>query len=203
MSFPKSPIEILIQRIARLPGLGPRSARRVALHLLQHKDTQLTPLIEELQTAQRCIQTCPTCGNLDTQAPCAICTDPKRDPTTICVIKDVSDLWAIDRTGGYRGQYHVLGGHLSAIDGIGPENLTFAQLDHRLQRGTVREVIIALSPTLDGQTTAHYLTSYIQRHPVTVTQLAQGIPIGSDLDYLDEGTIQLAFTGRKGLTDAA
>ena len=189
----------LIDLIAKLPGLGPRSARRVALHLLKRNDTLLKPLAEAMAEAGAKIQKCGTCGNYDTVQPCAVCQLPGRDDGVICVVEDVPDLWALERGGAYRGRYHVLGGVLSAIDGIGPEDLGIAALVRRVEAGAIREVILGLNATVDGQTTAHYIADQLEPHGIAVTSLAQGVPIGGELDYLDDGTISAALRARKAL----
>lgn len=193
-------LDTLIKTLSRLPGLGPRSARRMALHLLKKKDLLMIPLGEQiLQTAAQ-IQTCDTCGNLGMQNPCPICTDTTRDRTKICVIEDVDDLWAMERTRAYRGIYHVTNGTLSALDGIRPEDLRLPQLLQRIQKGNVTEVIMALSATVDGQATGYYISDQLHTMPhVKVTRLAQGIPVGGELDYLDDGTLTLAFNSRQGV----
>ena len=190
-------IEQLTKLIAKLPALGARSARRIVLHLLKKKETSLLPLITALQNVADNIKKCPICGNFDTEEPCAICADPARDIETICVVQDVADLWAMERAGIYRGQYHVLGGILSALDGITPEDLNIESLFLRLNDRRVQEVILALPATIDGQITNHYLLSRLKEYPVKVTTLAQGLPLGGELDYMDDGTIQLALSARK------
>ena len=191
-------LESLIKILSRLPGLGPRSARRLALHLLKKKDMLMIPLGEQLLSTAENIRTCPTCGNISLHDPCPICTDPKRDPTQICVVEDVDDLWAMERTGAYRGLYHVTSGTLSALDGIRPEDLKLPQLTERILGGTppVAEVILALSATVDGQATGYYISDQLKQSRVHVTRLAQGIPIGGELDYLDDGTLALALQSR-------
>jgi recombination protein RecR len=189
-------IERLIQLLARLPGLGPRSARRAALGLLQKREGLLAPLAEAMRVAAERVVACSTCGNIDTSDPCAVCADPSRDPTIIVVVEDVSDLWALERAGALHARYHVLGGVLSALDGVGPEQLNVAGLLARAQDPAVREVIIALPATVDGQTTAHYLGEALASLPVKVTRLAHGVPVGGELDYLDEGTLSAALKRR-------
>src|SRR5580658_4264201 len=181
-----SELDTLIQLLAKLPGLGPRSARRVALYLLKRREGVMEPLALALQRAAVAVRPCPVCGNLDTVEPCAICRDPRRDATAICVVEDLADLWALERTGAFRGRYHVLGGTLSALDGIGPEELNIARLVARLSPGM--ELILALNATVDGQTTAHYLAERAAATGVRISRLAQGVPIGGELDYLDDGT---------------
>src|SRR5581483_9168524 len=192
-----SEIERLIQLLAKLPGLGPRSARRAALALLKKRDTLLEPLADSLREAADAILTCEVCGNLDTQTPCAICSDPRRDPHVLCVVEDVADLWALERAGVFRGRYHVLGGALSALDGITPERLNVAALLERVKQGGIEEVILAMNATVEGQTTAHYLMDMLGT--MKVTRLAHGVPVGGELDYLDEGTLSAAFKARRAL----
>lgn len=189
----------LIDLIAKLPGLGPRSARRVALHLLKRNDTLLKPLAEAMAEAGAKIQKCTVCGNYDTVQPCAVCQMPGRDEGVICVVEDVPDLWALERGGAFRGRYHVLGGTLSAIDGIGPEDLGIASLVARIEVGGIREVILALNATVDGQTTAHYVADLLAGKGVDVTRLAHGVPVGGELDHLDDGTLAAALRARRGL----
>lgn len=192
-------IDQLMKLLAQLPGLGPRSGKRAALHLIKRKATHMEPLLEALQMVLATIQTCEQCGNLDTETICSICTNPKRDTSVLCIVEDVEDLWAMERSGSYRGQYHVLGGVLSALDGIGPENLNLSPLIKRLEKGEIKEVIIGLNATIEGQTTAHYLHEKINPYNIKVTRLAHGLPIGGDLDYLDEGTILAALEARQPL----
>ncbi len=189
-------IERLIELLARLPGLGPRSARRAALHLIKKRDALLLPLAEVMAETARTVRPCAECGNVATGDLCAICRDPKRDRRSICVVEDVSDLWAMERSAAFRGRYHVLGGVLSALDGVGPEELRIPKLVSRVREGA-DEVILALSATIDGQTTAHYIAE--QLPDVTVTSLAQGVPVGGELDYLDDGTITAALRQRRAL----
>ncbi|MDO4161950.1 MAG: recombination mediator RecR [Pseudomonadota bacterium] len=192
-------IEKLIKIIAKLPALGTRSARRIALHLLKKKETSLLPLISALQDVADNVKKCPVCGNFDTEEPCAVCRDTTRDSELVCVVQDVADLWAMERVGLYRGQYHVLGGILSALDGVTPDDLNVESLFSRLKDNRIKEVILALPATIDGQITAHYLLSRLKEYPVKITTLAQGIPMGAELDYMDDGTIQLALSARKEL----
>lgn len=192
-------IENLIKQMAKLPGLGPRSARRAVLHLLKNREAALLPLAQALERAGDTIVECTECHNLDTESPCAICASAARDRTQICVVEDVSDLWAIEKTGAFKGYYHVLGGTLSALDGIGPEDLAIPHLLRRVRDHGVREVILALNATIDGQTTAHYLADYLSRLSVATTQLAHGVPIGGQIDYLDDGTLSTAFKARKAV----
>ena len=192
-------IEKLTKIIAKLPALGTRSARRIFLQLLKKKETTMLPLISALQEVADNVKKCPVCGNFDTMEPCSICRDAARDQETICVVQDVADLWAMERVGLYHGQYHVLGGILSALDGVTPDDLDMEKLFSRLQNNLVKEVILALPATIDGQITVHYLFSRLKEFPVKVTTLAQGIPVGAELDYMDDGTIQLALSARKEL----
>ena len=192
-----SEIEKLIISISKLPGLGQRSAQRIALHLLKHKDRSLYPLINALNIAKSKIINCLKCGNIDTINPCSICQDKKRDEESICVVEDISDLWTFERTGFYKGLYHVLGGALSALDGIGLKELSIDQLIQRLQEKKIKEIILALSATTEGQTTSHVIFEKIESFPVKVTQLAQGVPIGGEVHYLDENTLNAAFQARK------
>jgi recombination protein RecR len=189
-------IERLIQLLAKLPGLGPRSARRAALVLLKKRDLLLEPLATAMQDAAAATRDCEICGNLDTISPCAICRDPRRDPHLLCVVEDVADLWALERAGVFRGRYHVLGGALSALDGITPERLSVAPLLERVKSG-IDEVILAMNATVEGQTTAHYLMDMLG--DLKVTRLAHGVPVGGELDYLDEGTLSAAFKARRAL----
>ena len=190
-------IERLIQLLAKLPGLGPRSARRAALYLIKRKEAVLAPLAAAMTAAAERIRSCRICGNLDATDPCAICSDARRDASTICVVEDVADLWAMERTGAFRGRYHVLGGTLSALDGVRPEDLNVAGLWARAVASDVREVILALNATVEGQTTAHYLTERLADCDVVVSRLAHGVPIGGELDYLDDGTIAAALKARR------
>jgi recombination protein RecR len=189
-------IERLVQLLARLPGLGPRSARRAALQLVKRREQLLLPLTEALDRVARTVTVCSRCGNIDTSDPCAICTDPTRDPAILVVVEDVSDLWALERSGVVSARYHVLGGVLSPINGIGPEDLTIADLVERASDPAVREVILAVNATVDGQATAHYVTDRLHGVDVRVTRLAHGVPVGGELDYLDEGTLAAALRAR-------
>lgn len=189
-------IERLIQLLAKLPGLGPRSARRAALHLIKKREALMTPLAGALQTAIERIEVCRSCGNIDTQNPCTICIDPRRDPAIIVVVADVADLWALERAFATQGRYHVLGATLSPLDGIGPDDLSIDALVKRAHDDGVSEVILALNATVDGQTTAHYITDLLQEASVRVTRLAHGVPVGGELDYLDEGTLAAAMRQR-------
>jgi recombination protein RecR len=192
-------LERLIQLLARLPGLGPRSARRAALVLLKKREQLMQPLGEAIQAAAASVRDCSICGNLDTVDPCAVCADKSRDEHTICVVEDVGDLWALERSGAFRGRYHVLGGTLSALDGIGPDDLRIAQLVRRAHGDAVREIILATSATVEGQATAHYVTDRLAGTGVTVSRLGHGVPIGGELDYLDDGTLTAALKSRKTL----
>lgn len=189
-------IERLIQLLARLPGLGPRSARRAALHLIKKKETLMEPLAGALADAVEAVGVCGTCGNIDTSNPCKLCTDHRRDNSTIIVVEDVSDLWALERAGEMNVAYHVLGGTLSPLDGVGPDDLTISQLVDRVSNGEVKEIIIAVNATVEGQTTAHYLTDQLDGFGVNVSRLAHGVPVGGELDYLDEGTLSAALRAR-------
>lgn len=192
-------VERLTQLLARLPGLGPRSARRAVLHLLKKRETLMQPLGQALEAVAETVKTCPTCGNLDTDTPCSICRDEERDPATICVLEEVGDLWALERTGSFKGRYHVLGGHLSALDGIGPEDLNIGGLIDRAGATDVHEIILATNLTVDGQTTAHYIAERLAETDVRVTRLAHGVPVGGELDYLDDGTLTAALRSRQSL----
>jgi recombination protein RecR len=189
-------IERLIQLLARLPGLGPRSARRAALFLIKKREMLMTPLASALQAALEKIEICRVCGNIDSQNPCAVCRDPKRDRGVIVVVADVADLWALERAGAINARYHVLGGTLSPLDGVGPQDLSIDALVNRVHAERPGELILALNATVDGQTTAHYITDLIQDTGVKVTRLAHGVPVGGELDYLDEGTLAAAIRQR-------
>ena len=190
-------IDRLIQLLARLPGLGPRSARRAVLHLMKKRESLLLPLAAALSEAAAKIRACSQCGNLDTGDPCGLCRDPKRDASLICVVEEVADLWAVERSGAFKGHYHVLGGTLSALDGRGPEQLRLESLAARAGAPGVREVILALSATVDGQTTSHYIAERLADLGIAVTQLAHGVPVGGELDYLDDGTLTAALKARR------
>ena len=190
-------IDALTQALARLPGLGPRSARRVVLHLMKKREGSLEPLLAALQSVADNLSTCSTCGNLDTKDPCAICVDPRRDDKSLCVVEEVADLWALDRSRLFPGRYHVLGGRLSALEGIRPEDLGIDQLIARVAVGGIDEVVLAMNATLEGQTTAHYLAERLDKFPIRLTQLAHGLPVGGELDYLDEGTLAQALRARR------
>lgn len=192
-------IERLIQLLSRLPGLGPRSARRAALFLLDKRDTVMRPLAEALAQAAEKVKRCPVCGNFDSLEPCSICRDPRREDGLLCVVQDVASLWAMERTAAFRGRYHVLGGLLSALDGVGPEDLGIARLVERAREPKVTEVILATPATVEGQTTAHYIADRLADCGVSVSGLAHGVPVGGELDYLDDGTISAAFRARRVL----
>ena len=192
-----SEIDALTQALARLPGLGPRSARRAVLHLLKKREAALTPLLHALALVDERLETCSICGNVDTVNPCSICTDSRRDARALCVVEEVADLWALERSRLFPGRFHVLGGRLSALEGIRPEDLAIDALVGRIGQGGIDEVVLAMNATLEGQTTAHYLAERIERFPVRVTQLAHGLPVGGELDYLDEGTLAQALRARR------
>jgi recombination protein RecR len=192
-------IERLVQLLAKLPGLGPRSARRAVLHLVRKKEELLGPLAKAMQVAHETILSCSTCGNIDTHDPCTICRDMRRDPATLIVVETVSDLWALERAGAMRAGYHVLGGVLSPLDGIGPKDLNLERLVDRVAEGSIKEVILAVNATVDGQTTAHYVTELIAPYGAKVTRLAHGVPMGGELDYLDEGTLAAAIKSRTAM----
>jgi recombination protein RecR len=190
-------IETLASALARLPGLGPRSARRAVLWLVKRRETSLRQLVAALAEVQERLVECGTCGNVDTTDPCGVCADPRRDPRSLCVVEDVADLWALDRAKLFTGRYHVLGGRLSALDGVGPEDLTIGSLIDRVAKGGIDEVVLAMNATLEGQTTAHYIAERLEGLPVRLTQLAHGLPVGGELDYLDEGTLAQALRARR------
>ena len=190
-------IEALSQALARLPGLGPRSARRAVLHLMKKREAALQPLLAALQNVSEKLSTCSTCGNVDTSDPCGICSDPRRDAKSMCVVEEVADLWALDRSRLFPGRYHVLGGRLSALEGIRPEDLGIDKLVSRVAAGGIDEVVLAMNATLEGQTTAHYLAERLEKFPIRLTQLAHGLPVGGELDYLDEGTLAQALRARR------
>jgi len=189
-------IERLIQLLARMPGLGPRSARRAALHMIKKKDQLLAPLAAAMAEANEKVRICTTCGNADTSDPCTLCTDPTRDQSIIIVVEDVSDLWALERAAVMNAAYHVLGGTLSPLDGVGPGDLSIAGLVNRVAAGGVREILIAVNATVEGQTTAHYITDQLGGFDLKITRLAHGVPVGGELDYLDEGTLAAAVRAR-------
>jgi recombination protein RecR len=190
-------IEALTTALSRLPGLGPRSARRAVLWLIKRRETSLVALLEALDSVREGLIECDTCGNVDTSNPCGICADPRRDPRSLCVVEDVADLWALDRAKLFAGKYHVLGGRLSALEGVRPEDLTIGKLIERVSQGGVDEVVLAMNATLEGQTTAHYIAERLEAYPVRITQLAHGLPVGGELDYLDEGTLAQALRARR------
>ncbi|WP_188055121.1 recombination mediator RecR [Sphingosinithalassobacter sp. CS137] len=190
-------IDALTQALSRLPGLGPRSARRAVLHLLKKRETALEPLLAALGAVSEKLATCSICGNVDTTDPCGICADPRREGRALCVVEEVADLWALDRSRLFPGKFHVLGGRLSALDGVRPEDLAIDGLVRRIAAGGIDEVVLAMNATLEGQTTAHYIAERIESYPVRVTQLAHGLPVGGELDYLDEGTLAQALRARR------
>lgn len=192
-------IEQLIKLLARLPGLGPRSARRAVLHLLKNRESLMLPLAQALEKTASVIEECPLCHNLDTMKPCSICAATGRDAATLCVVEDVSDLWALEKSSAFKGLYHVLGGTLSALEGIGPDDLSIPHLVHRVKESKVQEVILALSATIDGQTTAHYIADRLQSSGARISQIAHGVPVGGQIDYLDDGTLQTALKSRKSV----
>ena len=194
-----SDIEKLIKLVAKMPSLGTRSARRIVLHLLKKKESLFLPLIDCMNSVANNVKTCEICGNFDTSSPCSICTSSARDAGQLCVVQDVADLWAMERVSLFKGKYHVLGGVLSAIDGVAPEDLNIESLLKRIVSENIKEVILALPATVDGQITSHYLMSRLKNFDIKVTTLAQGIPMGAELDYMDEGTLQLALNSRKSL----
>ena len=196
-SFGPGELDRIIHLLAKLPGLGPRSARRAALHLLKRRDTLMRPLAESLSLAADKVVACTECGNLDTIDPCGICRDPRRDRTRICVVKEVGDLWALERAGVFQGRYHVTGGLLSALDGVGPEELNIDGLAARAEPPEVVEVILAMDATVDGQTTAHYIVDRLAGCGVEISRLARGVPVGGELDYLDDGTLAQALKARR------
>jgi recombination protein RecR len=190
-------IEALAGALARLPGLGPRSARRAVLHLMKKRQTALEPLLSALQQVSERLSTCSVCGNVDTSDPCGICRDQRRDAKLLCVVEEVADLWALDRSRLFPGRYHVLGGRLSALEGVRPEDLAIDRLVQRVGTGGIEEVVLAMNATLEGQTTAHYLAERLEKFPIRLTQLAHGLPVGGELDYLDEGTLAQALRARR------
>jgi recombination protein RecR len=192
-------IERLIQLLAKLPGLGPRSARRAALHLIKNRERLLLPLASAMAETRDKVTVCSACGNVDTVDPCTLCTDPRRDRTALCVVEEVGDLWALERAGAWNGLYHVLGGTLSAIEGVRPEDLSIGPLIERAGHGEVKEVVLALNATVEGQTTAHYITERLKSLGIAASRLAHGVPVGGELDYLDEGTLTQAIRARRPL----
>ncbi|MES2001825.1 MAG: recombination mediator RecR [Pseudomonadota bacterium] len=193
-------IEALAQALARLPGLGPRSARRAVLHLMKRRESALDPLLAALKSVSTRLSTCSACGNVDTVDPCTICRDSRRDDKMLCVVEEVADLWALDRSRLFPGRYHVLGGRLSALDGIRPEDLGIDLLVQRIAAGGFDEVVLAMNATLEGQTTAHYLAERLEKFPLRISQLAHGLPVGGELDYLDEGTLAQALRARRPIS---
>ena len=193
------PLELLVKQLSSLPGLGSRSARRIALHLLTNKEKLMMPLAKNLTYTADAMQICEACGNLDEGTICKICRDPKRDRHTLCVVAGVADLWAVERTRSFKGIYHVLGGVLSALDGIGPQDLTIDSLLSNIKENNVNEIILALSATVDGQSTAHYIVDQINNPDIKITRLAHGMPVGGELDYMDDGTISTALKARANL----
>ncbi len=198
-------LDALVQQMARLPGLGPRSARRAVLQLVKKRESALLPMIASLQRVADTMATCESCGNIDTQNPCHICADPRRDHRTLCVVEDVADLWALERGGHWRGRYHVLGGKLSALDGVRPEDLSIDPLVRRVvatkaSAQPIEEVVLAVGATLEGQTTAHYVADQLSSLGVVLSTLAHGVPVGGELDYLDEGTLTLALRARRPIS---
>ena len=197
MSVTGPEIERLIQLLAKLPGLGPRSARRAVLQLIKKKETLLVPLAAAMADAAEKACICSVCGNVDTQDPCAICADRSRDPASICVVEEVGDLWALERAGAHKGRYHVLGGVLSALDGVGPDDLNIGKLVERATNGEVTEIILAMNATVDGQATAHYIMDRLDGTGLSISRLAHGVPVGGELDYLDDGTLAAAMKSRR------
>ena len=196
-------LDRLIQLLAKLPGLGPRSARRAALFLVKRRESLMEPLAAALSEAAKTVHPCSICGNLDTVDPCALCADPKRDAGLICVVEDVADLWALERAHAFKGRYHVLGGTLSALDGVGPNELRIDPLVQRVKEGHVREVILAMNATVEGQTTAHYIIDRLAGSGAQVSRLAHGVPVGGELDYLDDGTLTAALSARTAVKGGA
>lgn len=190
-------IENLVQALSKLPGLGPRSARRAVLHLLKRPETTMKPILAAMERVEANLVTCGTCGNVDTQDPCQICSDARRDPKSLCVVEEVSDLWALDKSRLFPGKFHVLGGRLSALDGVRPEDIAIDKLIKRVEQGGIDEVVLAMNATLEGQTTAHYIAERLENYPLRLSQLSHGIPVGGELDYLDEGTLAQALRSRR------
>ena len=190
-------VDNLTRRLARLPGLGPRSARRIVQHLLARRESLLLPLTQDLQHLADSLLVCSVCGNWDESSPCHLCLDAKRDRSIVCVVEQIADLWALERSACYRGQYHVLGGVLSALNGVGPDDLRLAKLEKRVKDDDIREVILATNLTLEGQTTAHYIAARLARFGVKASRLARGVPVGGELDYMDEGTLSTAIEARQ------
>ena len=192
-------LQRVIDLLAKMPGLGPRSAKRAALYLLKKREPVMRPLAFALSDAAEKVKACSEGGNWDSMDPCAICTDPERETAIICVVQDVADLWAMERAGVHRGRYHVLGGLLSPLDGVGPDDLNISGLADRVERTDVQEIVLALAATVDGQTTAHYLTEQLEKTNVQITKLSQGVPVGGELDHLDEGTLNAAMKARRAI----
>ncbi|MEP3227471.1 MAG: recombination mediator RecR [Parasphingorhabdus sp.] len=190
-------IENLVQALSKLPGLGPRSARRAVLHLLKRPETTMKPILAAMEKVEAHLVTCSICGNVDTQDPCQICEDPRRDPKSLCIVEEVSDLWALDKSRLFPGKFHVLGGRLSALDGVRPEDIAIDKLIKRVEQGGIDEVVLAMNATLEGQTTAHYIAERLENYPLRLSQLSHGIPVGGELDYLDEGTLAQALRSRR------
>ena len=193
-------IENLVQALAKLPGLGPRSARRAVLYLIKRPETAMKPILAAMERVDQHLVTCAICGNVDTQDPCQICSDPRRDEKALCVVEEVSDLWALDKSRLFPGKFHVLGGKLSALDGVRPEDIGIDTLIRRVEAGGIDEVVLAMNATLEGQTTAHYIAERLENYPVRLSQLSHGIPVGGELDYLDEGTLAQALRSRRPMT---
>ena len=192
-------LEQLIGLLSKLPALGPRSARRAVLSLLKQKESRFVPLVGAMQTVLERVQACPVCGNMDTSNPCSICSDEKRDKSLVCVVQDVADLWALERSSAFKGVYHVLGGVLSALDGVGPDELNIKSLVDKVSSGGIKEVVLALPATIEGQTTVHYLSDKLGEFDLNISTLSRGVPMGGELDYLDDGTLQLAFKSRRNV----
>lgn len=190
-------IESLTQALSKLPGLGPRSARRAVLYLLKKREAAMGPLLRALEAVNEALETCSVCGNVDTVNPCSICSDRRRDERALCVVEDVADLWALDKSRLFPGRFHVLGGRLSALEGVRPEDLSIDALVNRIAAGGIDEVVLAMNATLEGQATAHYIAERIEQYPIRLTQLAHGLPVGGELDYLDEGTLAQALRARR------
>lgn len=190
-------IENLVQALSRLPGLGPRSARRAVLHLLKRPETTMKPILAAMEQVEANLVTCTICRNVDTRDPCQICSDPRRDDKALCVVEEVSDLWALDKSRLFPGKFHVLGGKLSALDGVRPEDIAIDKLLKRVEAGGIDEVVLAMNATLEGQATAHYIAERMEQYPVRLSQLSHGIPVGGELDYLDEGTLAQALRSRR------
>lgn len=190
-------IENLVQALSKLPGLGPRSARRAVLHLLKRPETSMKPILAAMERVDTNLKTCGICGNVDTQDPCQICNDPRRDEKSLCVVEEVSDLWALDKSRLFPGKFHVLGGKLSALDGVRPEDIGIDKLIKRVELGGIDEVVLAMNATLEGQATSHYIAERLENYPIRMSQLSHGIPVGGELDYLDEGTLAQALRARR------